>query len=161
MVKRCVVCGAEFSAPPSSKKITCCASCSSVRKRASHLNKSNVWTASSRRALSQNPSPNLAKGTPAAMASPKAGRFVTNVNAKDWHISSPDGTDYYFRSLALWTREHCSLFSLPSTDANARKIAQRFRDLKASALGKPYSRSKSYHGWSIILDINSKEDNNK
>lgn len=36
MIKRCVICGAEFPAPPSSKKITCSKVCSAKRKSETH-----------------------------------------------------------------------------------------------------------------------------
>mgnify|MGYP000311522779 CR=1 FL=1 len=41
---------------------------------------------------------NLALGTPAAQKSPKSGKFLTNINAKDWHLISPDGKEYKFES---------------------------------------------------------------
>lgn len=53
MVKRCVICGAAFSAPPSSKKITCSAECSARRRTMSHIGKRNTWSVEARARLSK------------------------------------------------------------------------------------------------------------
>ncbi len=67
--KRCVVCGAEFAAPPSSKRITCSEECSSIRKSESHRGKSNKWGEETKaRWAARGKTPNLQLGTPTAQA---------------------------------------------------------------------------------------------
>ena len=77
MIKKCVVCGAEFSAPPSSKKITCSSECK--RKRRSELLKGHKVSASAREKISaaakqRGYTENLKKGATAGKDSEKAGR---------------------------------------------------------------------------------------
>lgn len=113
MVKICVTCGAEFAAPPSSKKITCSNKCSRVRKQQSHTGKSNQWSEESRQALSERgQTQNLQLGTPAAQASPIAGPFETNQEAKIWWLVDL-ATDrrYEIRNLRKFCRDNPNLFA--------------------------------------------------
>ena len=58
---------------------------------------SNAWSEESRtKKAAQGKTANLALGTPAAQKSPKSGKFLTNINAKDRHLISPDGKEYKF-----------------------------------------------------------------
>lgn len=152
MIKKCAVCGTEFYAPPSSKKITCGKECSAIRKRTTHMGKSNVWNEKSRSKLRGKYTDNLKKGTPAATKSPNSGRFETNVNAKRWHIKSPEGVEYRFRSMMNWARKNCGLFGFETSDKNALKIATAFSNLKSCMLGKSKNRMQTYKDWIIILD---------
>jgi hypothetical protein len=112
MDKRCVVCGGAFTAPPSSKRITCSRACSSARKSDTHRGQSNTWSPTARaRAAARGQTPNLRRGTPAAQESPIAGPFETNQEAKVWSLRSlATGERYDVRNLALWCREHEDLF---------------------------------------------------
>lgn len=111
--KHCVVCGAAFAAPPSSKKITCSPGCSTVRKSQTHRGVSNAWSAAARaRLAARGQTPNLKLGTPAAQASPLAGPFETNQAAKRWWVVHiPTGQRYEVRNLAKWCRDNEHLFA--------------------------------------------------
>ena len=93
-----------------------------------------------------------AAGTAASQASPKSGRFVTNVNAIDWHLISPEGKHHYFHSLNFWAREHCELFGFDKTESNANKISSGIRQAKAGAEGKRYAKTCTYKGWTVIVE---------
>lgn len=152
MIKKCVVCGTEFKCSPSDKKITCGKECSRINKRLTHLGKSNTWSEESRKRLAgRGKTKNLQKGTEAAMKSPKAGKFETNVGAKDWHVISPEGKHYKFRNLQNWARNNCSLFYVDETEENALKIAKGLQHAKAGELGRDFAHTSKYKGWSVVV----------
>ena len=148
--KICVVCGQEFSAPPSSKKITCSKECSRKRKRASHLGKSNVWSDEKRKRLSeQGQTENLKLGTDAAKQSPVSGPFASNQNAKHWILKSPDNQIFEFDNLNLFVREH------PDWFPNQISASTALRSSAACLAGRtPPSRKGrefgQYKGWQVI-----------
>ncbi len=89
-------------------------------------------------------------GTAAAKASPKSGRFTTNINAKDWHLISPEGKHYYFRSLNFWLRENCrKLFGCEPDSWEYINVASRLRNAKCAVLGRKYPCC-TYKGWQVI-----------
>lgn len=149
-VKVCVVCGKEFSAPPSSKKITCSAECSRERKRATHTGKSNVWSEESRKRLSEKGlTENLKKGTDAARKSPVSGPFRTNRNAKHWVLKSPENVLYEFDNLDLFIREHPDRFPNPLSASSALRASA------ACLAGRPSPSRKDrqfsqYKGWQVV-----------
>lgn len=143
--KECVVCGAEFEAPPSSKKITCSPRCSSTRKRETHLGKRHPWSDDARaRLAARGQTRNLAKGTPAAQQSPIAGPFETNREAKIWRLLSPTGERYEVRNLALFCREHPELFGDEPELAYAG-----LRQVQAWLQGKTRRRVSQWKGWTL------------
>ena len=147
-IKICVICGRPFGCPPSSKKITCSAECSRIRKMQSHTGKRNQWSDESRDKLrARGQTENLKLGTDAAKKSPKSGRFETNVNAKIWKLTSPEGKVYICKNLVLWCRNNCNLFGFDSTEQNARKIRAGLTHAKRGAQGKQTARSCTYKGW--------------
>lgn len=149
--KKCVICGKEFYAPPSSKKITCSKECSAINKSRTHIGKSNQWNPVSRQKLSERgKTSNLQLGTIAAKKSQKSGRFETNINAKDWHLISPEGKHYYFHSLNHWMRDNCvELFSFePDSKAYANALTG-LCGAKRAVLGKNYNTC-TYKGWQVI-----------
>lgn len=93
-------------------------------------------------------------GVEAAKKSPNSGRFETNVNAKDWHLISPDGKEFYFHSLNFWLRENCrELFGIEQDEKEIKKIANGFRMAKRATLGKIKKSQRpccTYKGWEVI-----------
>lgn len=155
----CVMCGAAFAAPPSSKKITCSQECSRLRKQASHAGKSNVWSDEARQRQKQRGvTDNLKRGTPAAQRSPIAGPFETNQEAKIWWLRHiPSGDRYQIRNLRLFCREHADLFA-PDAWHNAYA---GLRQVQASLIGsrnrgnaRPVSRWKE---WTLDAPAQSPE----
>ncbi|MGN0163602.1 MAG: hypothetical protein ACI4EA_08515, partial [Candidatus Ornithomonoglobus sp.] len=164
MIKKCVICGAEFAAPPSSKKITCSRECNLIRRSQSHRGKSNVWSEAAlqratERAAAMTPEERERRrdiqktAVAAAAVNPLAGRYETNASAKQWHLIDPSGKDYYVRNLLLWARENCELFGFTPSDENAARIAAGFRTVKyCLKKNSPTARAKSYKGWTVIVD---------
>lgn len=152
MERKCVICGKPFKCSPSDKTITCGKECSKIRKSLSHRGKSNRWSADAKKRLSDTgQTENLKLGTAAAKISPNSGRFETNVNAIDWHIVSPEGKHYQFRSLANWARNNYQLFGFTS-ESEAYKIMAGIQQAKRGTQGKPKACSCTYKGWSVVLD---------
>lgn len=147
MLKPCVICGKEFYAPPSSKKITCSSDCSTIRKSLTHKGKSNIWTEESRKALyGARQTNNLKLGTPAAKKSPISGSYETNINALDWVIKSPEGIIYAPRNLRLWIKNNINLFPGSKID----QVRSGFQQIKGSMNGKRKAAVYQYKGWQLI-----------
>ena len=148
--RKCVICGKEFGAPPSSKKITCSKECSKKRKIQSHTGVSNRWNEESRAKLSQRgKTENLLLGTPAAKVSPVSGPFETNQNAKHWILKDPDGILHEFDNLDLFIRRHPEWFSNPKSASSALRASA------ACLAGTPYPSRRNrqfsqYKGWQVI-----------
>lgn len=167
MIRRCVVCGAEFNTPPSNNKITCSKACSAVRRSQSHQGKHNQWSqtakASARKAAAQ--TGNLKNGTQAALKLPAGQRGPQNREAKVWHLVDPDGNIMTVVNLLDWARQHAKdCFGMDPTDENANRIASGFRQIKRSiegkrirANGKP-SPVSTYKGWGLLAWEDKKED---
>lgn len=151
MIKKCKVCGQEFNSPPSADKVTCSAECR--RKRRSQLLRGHEVTSDTRKKISvaakeQDRSKNLSKGTPAAMVSPKAGRFETNSSAKDWTILSPDGKIYNFVNLRNWIRQNLDKFGNHLSERDVDRINSGFRVAKRNMVkGKS---TVTYKEWSVL-----------
>lgn len=89
------------------------------------------------------------RGVPARMASPMAGPFETNVHAVEFFLTSPDGTEYEGRNLALFVREHADLFdpvdvAEEKIGATGQATCRAYRQL-AKLLREPQRRS--WKGW--------------
>lgn len=151
--KVCVVCGREFESPPSDKTVTCSPECRKIRASEMHIGK--TFTAEARekmseRAKGRNLSDFQKAGTEAAKVSPKSGRFETNINAKDWHLISPEGKHYYFHSLNFWLREHCrELFGCEPDSQEYRNVQSGLCGAKRATLGKKYGYC-TYKGWQVL-----------
>lgn len=145
MTKLCMICGAGFSAPPTSKKLTCSSECSRARKRATHLGKRNVWTEESREALSQRgQTRNLALGTPAAKISPVAGPYETNQEAKTWYLHSPRGVRYEVRNLRKFIRDHPEVF-----EGEARYAYGGILSVQRWVMGRTKQTISQWKGWTL------------
>ncbi len=152
MIKKCIVCGKEFKAPPSAKKVTCSKACLKIRRSQINRGKKMSETAVERMsawAKSQGFTDNLKKGTQAAMASPKSGRFDTNINAKDWILISPFGETYKCHSLINFIRKNPQLFDIDGSDEEVNRVAAGIRSIKGNM--KHNRRGHSYHGWTLEL----------
>lgn len=159
MIRECVVCGKGFKCSPSDKKVTCSEECSRINKSITHKGKSNQWSVQSRKRLSERgKTANLEKGTEAAKESPNSGRCETNINAKEWHVVSPEGRHYKFRNLCNWARNNCDLFWMESTEENANKIEKGLQHAKAGEAGKEYANTNTYKGWRVVLDYNEYQE---
>lgn len=152
MIKNCLVCGKEFQASPSDKIVTCSKECLKIRRSQISRGKKMSETAVERmsaRAKSRGFTDNLKKGTQAAMASPKAGRFDTNINAKDWILISPFGETYKCHSLTNFIRKNPQLFDIDGSDEEVNRVAAGIRTIKGNM--KHNRRGHSYHGWTLEL----------
>lgn len=151
MIKKCVVCGAGFYAPPSSKKITCSKKCSSVRKSETHNGKNfsdETRQKLKEKALKRGYTENLKKGTPAAIKSIKAGRTHENSSAKSYVLLSPDGRKFEATNIQQWVRENIHFFEGNADDKNVQKIAHGFYTIKKNT--KNNHKGKTYKGWQVI-----------
>ena len=151
MIKKCVVCGADFYAPPSSGKATCSSECSKTYK--SKLRMGRTLSDEAKRKISEKAKargfyPNLKKGTKAAMNSEKAGRTESNSSAKMWMIVSPDGKSYTVTNLSNWIRNNIHFFDCEPTDKNVTRIAHGFYTIKKNI--KTNQRGQTYKGWTIF-----------
>jgi hypothetical protein len=145
-MKTCPICGAEFPAPPSSKKITCSGECSRIRKRQTHLGKRNAWPIKSRRRVAEaGQTPNLKKGSPAAKQSPNAGPFETNINALVWTLKGPDNRVYRVRNLSKFIRDNPGKFHNTPNLARAG-LAQ----VRRSMQGKTKRAVTQWKGWRVL-----------
>lgn len=159
MIRHCVVCGAEYSTPPSNNKRTCSPACSAAWRSRQHKGRHNKWSAAAKQnaAAAAERTGNLAHGTEAALALPEGQRGPQNRNAKIWHLRSPEGEPVVAVNLLDWAREHAADdFGVESTDENAARIAAGFRQLKRSMEGKlrrkngaPYTVS-TYKAWTLV-----------
>lgn len=156
MKRNCVVCGAEFDAPPSSNKVTCSSACSRVRKVQTHKGKSSRWAAdkhdSARQAAAR--TGNLRHGTAAALKRPDGQRGPEHREAKVWYLRDPEGNEVIAVNLLDWARHHTADFDMEPTDHNAAVIASAFRQIKRSIEGKRYRNGKpslvsTYKGWTL------------
>lgn len=167
MVKRCVICGAAFSAPPSSKKVTCSPECSAVRKAQAHAGVRNAWSDGARARLSdrrkaEGYSPSARRGLAAAMALPGSQRGEGHRSAKMWVLIAPDGTRYEVINLLDWARRHAEWFDAVADDADRERIAGNIR----SGFGQIVRSMKrlrkhpiyTYKGWRLGDWPREKED---
>lgn len=166
-IKRCVVCGKEFPAPPSSKKITCSLPCSTVRKKLSHpsASRSTPWLSGQKKkgaALDQaRTSARLA--ALAAGALPEGQKGSQNRTCKVFVLKDPDNVLHTAIGLLPWAREHYFLFEPDSKDIeeSARRISNGFRAI----LGRGASRIRhpvgSYKGWQVVYSGDKSADDQK
>lgn len=152
--KICVICGKEFDSPPSSKTVTCSIRCRQIRaaKSATGREKSiEEREKISKAAVGRDMTELQAIGTEAAAKSPHSGRFETNVNAKDWHLVSPEGKHYHFHSLNFWMRENGErLFGCKPDSRGFHNAVSGLRGAKRATQGKETAKCCTYKGWRVI-----------
>ena len=158
MIKHCIICGAPFAAPPSSKKITCSPACSRERKRRSHTAVHNQWNAPARlrksrdmRALGYTET--ARRGLAAAMALPGSQRGETHRSAKRWRLIAPDGTQYDVTNLTHWARQHAEWFDAIASESDrdrvARNIRSGFAAIALTLSGRRKHPIHTYKGWRL------------
>lgn len=156
-VKICVECGKPFECPPSDETATCSQECRRLHARNRQIGvkrstetREKISTAAKGRDMSDF----QLIGTTAAKESPKSGKFVTNVNAIDWHLVSPDGNHYLFHSLNFWLRENCmELFGCEPDSKEYINAASGLRNAKRSMLGRTSKGQRpccTYKGWQVL-----------
>lgn len=150
MIKKCVECGSDFYAPPSSGKITCSKKCQ--KKRRSRLLTGHTVTDETKLKMSNNAkkrgyTDNLKKGTTAAMASEKAGQSEKNSSAKTFLIVAPDGRQFEVTNLRHWIRNNIDMFDCEKTEKNIDRISNGFYTIKKNI--KKKLRGQTYKGWTI------------
>lgn len=162
MLRKCIICGEPFKCSPSDKKVTCSSNCR--KKYASIRATGRKWTEQERQKLSQKAKGrNMADlqrvGIEAAKRSPKSGRFETNINAVEWHLISPDGKHYRFRSLNHWLRENCEKYFGCESDSRGFENARSgLSGAKRALLGGKYN-STTYKGWQVLPTDDDKMGN--
>ena len=152
-IKICIICGKPFPSPPSDKKVTCSDKC---RKAYAIIrNTGRKFSEEAKRKISEKAKGrDMAKlqvvATEKAKQSPKSGRFPTNINAKQWHLISPDGREYKFRSLQNWLRENCrELFGCEPDSREFNNIRSGLNGAKRGCMGKSYPCS-TYKRWQVL-----------
>lgn len=157
MIRKCIICGAEFQTPPSNNKITCSRECSAVRKSRSHTGKSNKWSEEKRESarVAAAKTGNLRNGTAAALKLPEGQRGPQNRASTIWHLRDPEGNPVIAINLLDWARKHTEEFGVKDTDKGAANIASGFQQIKRSMEGKLHRHGKqysvsSYKGWTLV-----------
>lgn len=153
----CVECGKLFECPPSANIVTCSAECRKLhakKRRAGARLSADTKAKISKAAKGRDMTGLQAIGTEAAKASPKSGRFETNVNAKDWHLVSPDGKHYRFHSLNFWLRNNCQkLFGCEPDSRGFKNTRSGICGAKRAALGRVSDGQRpccTYKGWRVL-----------
>ena len=148
MKKLCVICGEEYTASPSDKRMTCAQpACVSARRRQTHQGRKVVWSQAARaRASARGETPNLKLGTPAARKSPIAGPFETNQEAKLWWVRNlVTGDRYEVHNLCKFCRDHPELFA-PDPWENAYA---GLRQVQAWLVGKTPRQVSRWKTWTL------------
>lgn len=157
MIKHCVICGAEFSTPPSNNKSTCSPACSHKWRSQKHTGATITWGAEARVAARSRAAKtgNLKNGTAAALKLPEGQRGPQNREAMIWHLRDPDGNPVIAVNLLDWARHHTEDFGMEPTEASAINISTGIRNIKRSIEGKIKRNGKpmtvsSYKGWTLV-----------
>lgn len=159
MEKKCLICGAMFKAPPSSKKVTCSHACRSKRASLAATNSPRKWSAEAklRRASDKDVLERIASiqqiGTAAALEIPDGQRGPQNRESKIWELIDPDDNHITITNLLDWARHNYILFEPPcdDVDAAASRVAKGFMAI-ASSMRRVKSRTRSvyhYKGWGL------------
>ena len=156
-IKVCVECGRPFACPPSDSTVTCSDKCRKIhaKKRQTGVKRSDETRKKiSVAAKGRDMSCLQSLAVEAVKASPKTGKFKTNVNAKDWHLISPDGKHFRFRSLNFWLRENCAEFFGCEPDSRGfMNAASGLRHAKRAVMGKASKNQRpcgTYKGWQVV-----------
>lgn len=158
MIKKCVVCGAEFTCRPSRNIVTCSRECRLIHIGQTHKGLKRSEDSKHKMSDVRRKNPNnlkmQKKATEAAKQSPKSGRFETNRAAVDWHLISPDGEHFYIHSLSFWLRENCNkYFGVEPDSKQFFNVIAGMSRVKRSMLGKlPHGQRPgyTYKGWRVI-----------
>lgn len=168
MIKYCVVCGAVFQSPPSSKKVTCSPECRSIRAARAARGRKRVWSQSARDRRSSDPSvlEQMKRlqplGAAAASDIPEGQRGPQNRESKVWELVDPDGNTVVVTNLLDWARNNYTIFEPPSADPEqaAMRISSGFKAIASSIRGvkSRKRRVSTYKGWGLRSLPISKEE---
>lgn len=147
--------GGEFKTSPSAKKVTCSNECRhkyavirSTGRKKSVEEKKKISDAHKGKDTYQI----RMLAIEASKASPKSGKFETNVNAIDWHIVSPENVHYRFHSLNNWLRLHGEEhFGCKPDTQQFYNVVSGMSQVRATMLGKR-AYPATYKGWRVIID---------
>lgn len=167
MDRRCVICGAVFQAPPSSKKVTCSPACRSKRAAVS-ARRGHKWSNAAKQRRANDPRVKLhmdaiqSAGKTAALSLPEGQRGPQNRESKVWELIDPSGDHITVTNLLDWARNNYTLFEPPcdDVDAAAIRVASGFRAI-ATSMRCAKSRTRrvsSYKGWGLVT-LPEKGDN--
>lgn len=164
-IKFCVECGKPFECPPSEETVTCSLECRRIhaKRRQTGVKRSEETRKKISAAAQGRDMADLQRiAVEAVKASPKSGKFETNINAKDWHLISPEGKHYRFHSLNFWLREHCREFFGCEPDSRGFiNAASGLRGAKRAMLGGKYPCC-TYKGWQVVpVEADFKDDKSK
>lgn len=158
MDKKCVICGAVFQSPPSSKKVTCSPECRSKRAAMS-AKKGHKWSEAAKAKRSAEKAADGSfdavrqKGSPAAMELPEGQRGPQNRESKIWVLIDPSGNHITVCNLLDWARENYTLFEPPCDDIDraALRVSSGFNAIASSMRGVKSRRRPvtTYKGWGL------------
>lgn len=130
-IKICVICGREFADAPSNTRVTC------------RRQQCTAW------ARSNSAKPDYEAMRRGIAASPLLQPDERHVNARDWALVAPDGTEYRFRNLRHFVRTHQHLFTEDELRISGVGKTDPLASVKLGHLRPgakhPYD---SWHGWS-------------
>lgn len=167
MIKTCIICGAEFKASPSSKKVTCSPACRSIRAAQAAKVSGKPWSPEAKARRRENPGVQRqmaqmqAVGVAAALALPEGQRGPQHRSSKVWILIDPCGNQIEVKNLLDWARRNYRRFEPDSIDpdATANRIRNGFGAIASSMRGNP-SRARpatTYKGWGLAA-LPTKED---
>lgn len=154
MDKKCVICGAIFKAPPSSKKVTCSPECRSKRAAlAAKASTGRKWSPEKKAKRASDP--DVLKqmdgiqsvGMEAALKLPEGKKGTQNRASKLWILVDPDGRRHVAINLLQWARDNYDLFEPGSDDIDASviRISSGFKAIASSMRGAPSRQRAVYH----------------
>ena len=152
--KKCIMCGAIFYAPPSSKKITCSKKCLCARRSAvltGRIRSEQERNALSRAAIERGKPKSYNAFILANQSSPKCQRGEMHNAAKKWKIKNIDtGEEFAFTNLSQWVRNNINRFMRLSDDidTDVNRISHGFYTIKKNFIKG--NNCITYYGWQII-----------
>jgi hypothetical protein len=151
VIRKCTECGAAFRCSPSDKTVTCSAECRSKRRSrllTGRKRPDEIAAKIAAAARKQDRSDVLSRGTPAAQASTKGGRFATNSSAKSWTLISPEGVQNQCTNLMQFIRDHAADFGIAADDDTAvKRIHAGFRNVKQLM---KHGSGCTIYGWTLV-----------
>lgn len=167
MIKYCIICGATFESPPSTKKVTCSPACRSIRAANAARSSHRKWSPEAKARRSADPAvmEHMAElqsiGVAAALALPEGQRGEQNRESKTWELIDPTGNHIVVKNLLDWSRRNYTLFEPADAEPGeaAMRISSGFKAIASSMRGvKSRQRPVStYKGWSLAA-LPIKED---
>lgn len=150
MIKKCIICGAEFKASPSDKIVTCSPKCRSERARRAIIARNGVnvlRTPENLKKLKESPKrkEHIKKlqviATSAAMKLPGNQKGVQNRTSKLWILIDPTGSKHAAINLSQFIRDNAESFCInPDDEKSIHNISSGFRVIQKTMLGNNKGR---------------------